>query len=353
MKKYFIKDNSTIAESMQALVDNGSKCLLVINNKEKLIGTLTDGDIRRSILKKKKLSSSIKNIYNKKPKYLLDTNYKISSAKKIFLKYLIDLIPIIDKDYKVVKVIRLNDVLKSENKNKEHINLPVVVMAGGKGSRLEPFTNILPKPLIPVNHKPIIEHIFDKFAEYGIKNFYASINFKSKILKAFFQEVVPFYNVEILEEKKPLGTVGSLSKLKGKVTGDFFLTNCDILINEDYAEMYKFHVKKKYAITVVAAVKKYSIPYGDCKIDANGRFIKIQEKPEIELLANTGFYIMNKKVLKNIPLDTYMDANELLSRCKELDLKVGLYPISEKNWIDVGEWEEYRKTASLFTTNEN
>ena len=223
VSKFIISQDSTLQECLSKLVKSGSKCLIVSDLKLHLLGTLSDGDLRKAILKGKKLSDKILNLFNKKPKILLESEYSTLKAQNLFLSHLIDIIPIINKDKKIVKIIRIDDVFKKKSGDLKIKNTaPVVIMAGGKGTRLEPFTSILPKPLIPINGKPIINHIIDKFCDYGATEFFLSINYKSKILKSFFQENKKNFKVNFVEELKPLGTAGSLSKIK-KILNHHFL----------------------------------------------------------------------------------------------------------------------------------
>ena len=221
-------------------------------------------------------------------------------------------------------------------------------MAGGKGSRMEPFTSILPKPLIPINGIPIIELIMDKFINFGIKNFIISINETNKILRAFFKEnkLRQKFKIKFIEEKKPLGTIGSLGLLKNQLNENFFVTNCDIIASCDYHDIYEFHKKNKNSITIVASLKNYMIPYGDCKVTKRGTLKKINEKPQINLLANTGMYVMNKSILKYIPKNQKYDLTNFINTLLSKKIKIGVFPISEDSWIDVGEWNEYKKSIS-------
>ncbi len=344
VSKFIISNNSTIQESLSKLVKCGSKCLIVADINYHLLGTLSDGDLRKAILKGKKLSDKISNLFNKKPKILLENEYSTIKAQNLFINCLIDIIPIINKNKKIVKIIRIDDVFKKKASDLKKKNfVPVIIMAGGKGTRLEPFTSILPKPLIPVNGKPIINHIIDKFCDYGAKDFFLSINYKSKILKSFFQESKKFFKINFVEESKPLGTAGSLSKIKKNIKSPFFVTNCDIIINTDYTDILKYHEKNKNYLTLVASFKNFTIPYGDCKINKDGLLQKINEKPIINLLANTGMYVVNKNILKEIPQNTRIDFPELITKLKKKKMKIGVFPISEEAWIDIGQWNEYKK----------
>ena len=219
-------------------------------------------------------------------------------------------------------------------------------MAGGKGLRLNPFTKILPKPLVPLNDKTIIEHIIDKFVSFGIKNFTLTLNYKSKILKSFFKELKNTnITIKFLEEKKPLGTAGSLKLLKNKLPNNFFVSNCDVLIKADYKEIYDFHKKNKNIVTIVASTKELKIPYGVCKINKKGLLSQIDEKPSYNFLVNTGLYVINSKSLKLIPSGKRFDVNELINKIKKNKGRVGIFPINEKSWFDVGQWNEYEKTT--------
>ena len=352
LERFFINKNATIQDALKAIVDNSSKCLFVVDSKNRMIGSLSDGDIRREILKGKKLSYKISTIFNKDPKFLFIKNYTSIKAQNLFLKHLVDIIPVIDEKKYIIKIIRIDDVFKKNiNKKVKAKPVPVVIMAGGKGTRLEPFTSILPKPLIPINNKPIINHIIDKFKEYGIVEYYLSINYKSRILKAFFEETKKENKIKFIEEKTPLGTIGALYKIKKNIKPIFFVTNCDILINCDYDDILKYHKKNKNILTVVASFRNYTIPYGDCKINKDGLLIDIDEKPNINLLANTGMYVMNKEVIKYIPKDVKFDLTQLVDKLVSLKKRIGVFPVSEEAWVDIGQWNEYKKAINNLNFN--
>ena len=215
MKNIFVFENSNLHQVMEKLQKTGEKCLIVVSKSKKLLGTVSDGDIRRAILNRVALSQNIKKIYNKKCIHLRDVDYKASKVLKIIKLKQVELIPIIDNrkivvDYATSKKI---EGLKKIRK----IGIDVIIMAGGRGTRLQPFTHILPKPLIPVKDKTIIEKIIENFTKFGAKKFIISINYKSKIIKSFFDELNPNFEYEFIEERKPLGTAGSLNFLKSKI----------------------------------------------------------------------------------------------------------------------------------------
>lgn len=220
-------------------------------------------------------------------------------------------------------------------------------MAVGKGTRLDPFTRILPKALIPIGDKPIIEVIMDKYAEFGMTVFYVSVIHKARMIKAFFEDFHSDYNISFVNEGKPLGTVGSLKLLEGKINSPFFVSNCDIIINTDYTKIYKFHRKNKYDLTLVASMQHHPILYGVCKIENGGMLKEFTEKPECDFLVNIGFYVLNPDILEFIPESKYFDMTDFMNILKQRNKTIGAYPISEKSWIDIG-WEKYKETLDVF-----
>ena len=346
MKNITIKPNVTVRQAMKKLSQLGEKCLIIINEKNILLGTLSDGDLRKAILNGVSINDSIENYYNMNPMSLVENKFDIEIAKKIFTEQKFDLIPIVDTNRKLINILSWKDAYGNESKRqKGYINLPVVIMAGGRGTRLEPFTNILPKPLVPIHDKPVIEHIIEKFTDVGVNEFILSINYKSRIMKAFFDELDPEFKVEFIEEDKPLGTAGSLKFLQGKINGPFIVTNCDIIIKADYPDIISFHKKNNYDITLVASMKNYIIPYGTCELSPDGYLKDINEKPEYNFLVNTGLYILNPYVLDLIPNSKTFHITDLIEKVKNRGQKVGVYPIDDDSWVDVGEWAEYQKAA--------
>ena len=344
MKEFLIKKNCTIIEALKQISKSGEKSLIVVNSNEKFLGILSDGDLRRAILNKKKLTESISKIYNSNSFYLIENNYNLENVKKRALKQKIYFIPIINNNEKVINLLTSRDLF-SEKKNKKikNQNIPVVIMAGGFGTRLEPFTKVLPKPLIPIDGKPIIDHIMESFKSSGSNTFYITLNYKSKILKSYFEELNHKYKIFFLEEKNPLGTAGALYLLKNKISKNFFVTNSDIILNTDYIDLYNFHSENKNDITLVVAAKEYEIPYGSCEISSNGDLLKINEKPKFNFLINSGLYLLNNKILKLLKKNKKTDMNELIDLAIKNKFKIKIYPVSEKQWIDVGQWVEYKK----------
>ena len=349
MKNILVKPNLKIIQAMKRLAVTGERCLIVTDKKNKLLGTLNDGDVRRGILQGINTKHSIKTIYSKKPIVLFRGKYTLDKVKRLLNYHTqgLNLLPILDTNKVVVGYLSRENVFGSKKKNTNLQNIPVVVMAGGKGDRLLPFTKVLPKPLIPVNDKPVIEHIIEKFTSFGVKKFYITTNYKSLILKSFFKELQPNYSVKFFDEMKPLGTVGGIKHHKKNFKVPFFVTNCDIIIDSDYGDIYNFHKGNKNDITLVASTKDFEIPYGICKLDKRGKLLHIKEKPKKNFLANTGLYVLNPAVLNLIPKNEFFHMTQLIKIAKEKKMQVGIYPIDESRWIDIGQWSEYRKTLQF------
>ena len=219
-------------------------------------------------------------------------------------------------------------------------------MAGGKGVRLDPFTRILPKPLIPLGNDPVIKVIMDEFHKSGISHFYISLQEKERMVRAYFHDYALDYHIEYVQEDKPLGTAGALRHLEEKMKGTFFVSNCDIIIHTDYGAFYDFHKKGGYALTMVGSMRQYTIPYGVCEMDNGGVLTAIREKPRYDFLVNTGLYLLEPAVLRCIPKNKYFDMTDLVKKVKDSGMKVGVFPVSENSWIDVGQLSEYKNVIN-------
>ncbi len=344
-----IDKSASVKDAMKQLDKTAEKILFVVEGTNKLIGSLTDGDIRRWILKDGKLTEQVNNICFKGT-FFVSENYKIEDVKEEIITRKIVYVPVVNEEKEIIEFLIWDKIFdgKIKRKIKEKLNIPVVIMAGGKGTRLDPFTRILPKPLIPVGDKTILELIIEKFLEYQVEHFYLSVNHKANIIKSYFEELNPEYKLDYLYEDKPLGTVGALKQLEGKIKDNLILTNCDIIIDADYSDLYNHHVQNNNDITLVASVKHYNIPYGICEIENGGTLIEIREKPEYDFLVNTGMYVLNSDILQYIPKNEFFHITHLIEKIKKIGKKVGVYPISENSWVDTGEWIEYKKAVEKF-----
>jgi dTDP-glucose pyrophosphorylase len=345
-KKITISDIATITEAIKKIDNEKLNSLIVVNNKKKVTGIFTMGDFRRAVFKGLDINSKISTLVNTNFIYLTK-NFSKNKAKEIFNNnsLILDL-PILNKKSELVKIITRKDIFSSSELKRKKINLnnfPVVIMAGGKGTRLDPFTRVLPKPLIPIGNEPILKIIIDNFVKFSLNNFYISINEKGSMIRAYLNDFVSSYKIKYIEEIKPLGTAGSLRLLKHKLKSTFFVTNSDILIYSHYPSIIDFHKKNNYDLTLVSSIRNYIIPYGVCDVDDKGKLLSIKEKPNHNLFVNTGFYVLEPKVLNLIPVNKKFDMNELIIKIKKKGLQVGVFPVSEQSWIDIGQLSEYRK----------
>jgi dTDP-glucose pyrophosphorylase len=325
------------------------KIVFVVNEEGILVGSLTDGDVRRWILQGGQLNTQVLNVCNKNP-YVISEKYDTEVVKQVFLKQHYMAIPLVDKSHVLLDILLRSSFFHLDSENlmppKNIIKMPAIIMAGGFGTRLDPFTKILPKPLIPIGDKTIIEIIIDKFRAHCIQDFYISVNYKSKIIKSFFEELEPSYNVHFIDEIIPLGTVGCLKSLSNIESKSILISNCDIIINADYSDLVTFHEENGNDISLVASMMNFKIPYGVCEIKNHGELIKIVEKPEYDILASTGMYIINTNVLLEIPDGVVFHVTDLINTVKKKGGKVGVFPITSESWMDTGEWSEYKKTVS-------
>ena len=348
------KNNLKLNTIIGKLNESKSKTIFVINKEKQLIGAITDGDIRRAILKKNGLKIKINEIINYKP-VLINDNLSFEKLSFLFKNYSIKAIPFVNNKKEIKKIIHHSELkkLKPLKTHKKINNFCAVIMAGGQGNRMRPFTQILPKPLLPLEGKPILSKIIDNFVSTKVSNIYISINASSQILKAFYGNTNK-NKLKFIEEKKTLGTVGSLNLLKNKVSDNFFITNCDTLLRSDYFDLIDFHLKNKCLLTIVGCEINETIPYGICKINTKDRKLNaIIEKPKNTFIANTGFYVANKSIIKFIPENKEYNMDMLINNLLKNKLNVSVYLVSQDQWLDVGNWSAYQKTREKLQFEEN
>ena len=343
IKEFIAKLPLTVVEVMSQIDGHAAEAGLVfiVDDSESLIGCITDGDIRRWILRGGELNAPALDVMHKKPIYLsIDEK---ANAKALMLERNITAVPIVDGNNKVIDIVLSREVSKIKNKKKSLKGVPVVIMAGGKGTRLYPYTKILPKPLIPIGDTPIVERIIDCYVEYGIDEYYMTVNYKKGMLRSYFNDLEPPYLVKFVEEDKPLGTGGSIKLIKDKFDRPIFVTNCDALIRADYADVYEHHIKCGNDITMISALKNITVPYGVVNSGENGELLSMEEKPTLSYFINTGMYIINPETIDLIPDDTVFHMTHLVEKVMQQGGKVGTYPISEDSFLDMGEFEEMKR----------
>lgn len=339
LEKALVAPDLLLSEGLRRLDDFGRKVIFVVDADRRLVGVVTDGDVRRWIIAGKELDRPVSEAMNSTPVVLM-RGHTAEEARELFALHGIDCIPVLDADRHVVSAVWWVDMLGAKPAQLTPLGIPLVVMAGGQGSRLAPYTKVLPKPLLPIGEVPIAELIIDRFVRQGCTDVYLTVNYKANLIKAYFKDVPTDYEVQFVDEPEPLGTAGSLALLDGTITSTFFVTNCDVLIEADYADLLAFHRESGNRLTVVGSLKHFTIPYGVCEIESGGRLIGMSEKPSYDYIVSTGMYVMEPEVLGDIPEGRFFHVTDLIDDYMNRGVKVGVYPISEKSWLDMGQFEE-------------
>jgi len=338
--------DTSLKQAMQKLNDTAEKILFIVDENRRLLGTVTDGDIRRGIIVGTKFTDTVEKVMRKGfTAVTLNQSYTEEKVKRLMLETKLEQIPVVDDMGTIVDVILWTNLLAEKSRLiPEHL-LPnqVVIMAGGKGTRLDPFTKILPKPLIPIHNKPIIEHIMDRFYKNGFHEFILILNYKKEMIKMYFGENKLPYNISFVEESDYCGTAGGLSLLKNTLKQTFIVTNCDTILEGDYIDFFNWHQERRNLMTIVGSHKEITVPYGVLNM-GDGSLLGIDEKPKIDLFVNTGTYIFEPVILDLINENEHIDMDKLITKVKAShNERVGVFP-HWGGWFDIGQWDEYRKS---------
>ncbi|NCQ55978.1 MAG: CBS domain-containing protein [Alphaproteobacteria bacterium] len=330
--------------ALEKIDKSGRHILLVVDDKRRLLGTITDGDIRRSILKGSNLDQSIDSIYNKNPKYCYEGGGR-QAALKIMREKGIDQIPIVNAEKVVVAVESFNANLQGVK-----INNPVIIMAGGLGTRLKSITQHIPKALTPIGSKPILEIIINRLVSDGFSNFYISVNYKSEMIVDYFKDGSAFNaNIQYLYEDKPLGTAGALSSLDADaIEFPCLVMNCDILTTINFPDLLEFHCNKGASLTVATRSIRHDVPYGVIET-VKGKISTLKEKPSYKYEINAGIYIVNKEAVKLVLKDAFFDMTDLIQKALEKEMHLLAYPINSY-WIDIGEMKTLERARIDYET---
>ena len=331
-----LRQNATIKEAL-GIIDSGAmQIALVVDDNDKLLGTLTDGDIRRGILRGLDLDSSIETIVFKEPAIA-----KISSTKeeilKIALSKKLHQIPIVDDNGIVLDLKEIEELVEPKIKTNR-----VILMVGGLGTRLRPLTQDMPKPMLKVGNKPILQTIVEKFAEYGFVNITMCVNFNASIIRDYFGDGKEFgVNIDYVLEEKRMGTAGALSLLKERPSEPFFVMNGDLLTNVNFEHIFNYHMLHKATATMCVREYDYEVPYGVVKMNDN-KITAIAEKPVQKFFVSAGIYMLSPEILDLIPKNEFYDMPALFEKLIKLSKNVISFPIREY-WLDIGRMEEYQR----------
>ena len=336
IQQFIGKPGISISEAMRQIDSNANGILFLVDEQGRLTGCITDGDIRRFLLAGGNMDEQAIKAANKNPKVAKDQ----TEAKTLYHEKNYVVIPILESDRTITDLYNGNGTY---TRAKQALNIPVVINAGGRGTRLDPFTKVLPKPLIPVGDLPIIELIMKEYQSYSCDHFHIIVNYKRDLIKAYFKDNENLYNITWYDEKLPLGTGGGLSLLKNRFDDTFFFANCDALLTANYERMLQFHKENGNAITMICAYKNLTIPYGIVEMGKNGTIEEMKEKPVMSFLTNTGIYIVEPYVALDVQDNVPIGFPDIVKMEKDKGRKVAVFPVSENDWMDMGQLTELEK----------
>ena len=342
-----IKASESLLNALKLLDEKGSRLLIVTDENMKLLGTFTDGDSRRMLLRNDSLSESIERGYNDNSVFMYQSDFTPGKAFDICQEKKIVGLPIINEQNVVVDFYR-SQLIGGKELSFNHLDatIPVVIMGGGKGSRLYPISDVFPKPLIPISGRPMVEHVMDYFRQFNLNNFYMTVNHKSDLIKAYFRSIKKDYQLEFVDEPHFMGTAGSISLIKDELKTDFIISNCDSMVKTDIYEAYQMHMSNGFDLTVITSIQHHQLNYGKINYKNGGIITSIEEKPELTIPINTGTYIANPRVLKSIKTDGLFHMTDLIEALIKNGQKVGCFFINDNEFVDFGQWEEYKKAVS-------
>ncbi|MFC5588748.1 nucleotidyltransferase family protein [Sporosarcina soli] len=335
-KDVLIQPQTTILEAMKIIDATTMQFAAVVDDNMFLLGTVTDGDIRRGILKGLPLESAISKVMNRSP-FCEREGKKIVYYKKKMRERKLKQLPILSSD-SILRGILFSDELELAIKK----NNKVILMVGGLGTRLRPLTDTIPKPMLNVGNKPILETIIESFKNYGFMNFVLSVNYKKEMIMDYFQDGTHLgVKIEYIEETKRLGTAGALSLLSEKPTEPFFVMNGDLLTKINFEQLLDFHNETNSVATMCVREYKYQIPYGVIETD-NDQLLSIVEKPVHKSFVNAGIYVLNPAALDHVPNNEFHDMPELYKKLMNEKENVSAFPLREY-WLDIGRLDDYEK----------
>jgi len=339
-EKILVFNKQTLFETMKIIDNTALQFAVVVDEQRRLLGTVTDGDIRRGILRGNGLEVPITSIMNPNPISARE-GQKIYKYHEIMKSKMLKQLPIVDKENRIIDIIFFDNVDRLSNKN------TVVLMLGGLGTRLRPLTDDTPKPMLRVGNKPILETIVESFKQYGYSNFIFSVNYKKEVIKDYFQNGELFdISIDYVEEDTRMGTAGALSLIKNRPSEPFFVMNGDLLTQINFDQLMEFHQEQNSVATMCVREYEFQIPYG--VIETSGTsLVTIKEKPVHRSFVNAGIYVLSPEVFNYIPANTFYDMPTLFEQLIEVGLKTTVFPIHEY-WLDIGKMDEYERADTEY-----
>ena len=338
LSEYLIETNEKIGEALLKLEKLKDEKILFVVENDVLRGALTDGDIRRHLLAGGSIDDAVIDAATKTPSSF--EGFSEGDARELLREKEIICIPM-TVDGKVHTLVFENRTVSADLGG---LDIPVIIMAGGFGTRLAPYTDVLPKALMPVGEKTITEHIMDRFKKFGCTDFTFIVNHKKNLIKSYLSEVEDgSFSVSFSDETKPLGTGGGLYKFKGSGIKKAFMTNCDTIVEADYRDIIRRHDESGAVLTIVCSKTKLEVPYGVIETDADGFLTGMKEKPSFDFLMNTGFYVITDEFINEVRDDEFQPMTDIISRCLEKGMRIETYVIESSCFVDIGRPDDLRR----------
>jgi dTDP-glucose pyrophosphorylase len=341
-EKTLVPPSMSIIEAMRLIDKSALQIALVADENRKLLGTVTDGDIRRAILKGGSLEDPVENVMNKRP-----TSFRADESREDMLVAMrllkISKVPVVDNQNRLVGLEIFEELLRPTPKDN-----PVVLMAGGLGTRLGSLTENCPKPLLKVGNQPVLQTILESFAAYGFHRFYFSVNYKADMIENYFGDGSRWnVSIQYIRETKRMGTAGALGLLPEKPEVPFFVMNGDILTKVNFLQLLDFHIDRRSVATMCAFKYDLQIPYGVLQVDKQ-RLVEIKEKPVQSFFVNAGIYVLDPGVLTHIPNDSFFDMPSLFETLIANRQEAAVFPIREY-WLDIGRMSDFEQAQTEFS----
>lgn len=343
-KRSKIKKDVSIIQALRSITDGGNQMALVVDDDDVLLGVITDSDVRRAMMDGISLEEPSYKIMNSHP-FVLKKGMSRDEVIRWMQNSAIHEIPMVNENNQVEGIISFTDYIKKSNKSN-----PVVIMAGGEGTRLRPLTETCPKPLLKIGNKPILEILLNNLSESGFNNVYMAINYKGEMIKDYFGSGGQFgVNISYIEEKKPMGTAGALRMMQDIIKDPFLVVNADLLTNLNFDNMLSFHIEENVLATMAVREYIHYIPYGVIDVD-EGRIKAIKEKPSRKFFINAGIYALNPDIICKIPEDERYDMTQLFENIIERGFDTAVFPIQDY-WLDIGNFESYSRAQKEYVNN--
>jgi len=341
-QKILLSPNATIRRALEIIDSGAMKIALVVDENKKLLGTLTDGDIRRSILNGMGLDDLVETIYYRTP-----TTCGINDSKEKILQLAVAhklyQIPVVDAEGRIVSIVEVDELLQPAHRTNK-----VVLMAGGLGARLSPLTDTVPKPMLHVGNKPILETIIENFSKYGYTDIILSVSYKSHVIEEYFGDGTEFgVKIEYVHETKRMGTAGALSLVRDNLTEPFFVMNGDLLTNINFEHMHDYHFSHDAVATMAVREYDFQVPYGVVNVH-DGRIVSIEEKPVHKFFVSAGIYMLSPQALASIPDGELFDMPTLFEKLIEGGGNSVSFPVREY-WLDIGRMGDYERANNEYS----